>query len=105
VTGPRAEITLSDELVATIVTLVAERVVEHLSVSYSPPEPSPYVSIQEAAEFLRCGYDEDGNVKRQRVDDLLSRGALTRVKDGRRTLVLREELERHLARSTSPRMR
>ena len=45
---------------------------------------SPYLTIPEAAEYLRC--------KRQRVDDLLSSRRLTRYKDGRRTLVNREEL-------------
>ena len=53
------------------------------------PAPSPYLTIPEAADYLRCS--------RQRVDDLLSQGRLTRHKDGRRTLVGRAEVESHLA--------
>jgi len=49
---------------------------------------SPYLSVPEAAAYLRC--------KRQRVDDLLSQGVLTRVKEGGRTLVAWAELEAHL---------
>jgi excisionase family DNA binding protein len=49
---------------------------------------SPYLSVPEAAAYLRC--------KCQRVDDLLSQGVLTRVKEGGRTLVARGELEAHL---------
>ena len=48
-------------------------------------EPSPFLTVVEAAEFLRC--------KRQRIDDLLSQRRLTRHKDGRRTLVSKAELE------------
>jgi excisionase family DNA binding protein len=49
---------------------------------------SPYLTVFEAAELLRCS--------RQRVDDLLSQHRLTRYKDGRRTLVSRTEIEGHL---------
>jgi excisionase family DNA binding protein len=50
--------------------------------------PSPYMTIPEAAEYLRCA--------RQRVDDLLSQRRLSRFKDGARTLVLRREVEDYL---------
>ncbi len=49
---------------------------------------SPYMTIPEAAAFLRCS--------RQRVDDLLSQQRLSRFKDGSRTLVSRVEVEEHL---------
>jgi excisionase family DNA binding protein len=49
---------------------------------------SPYLSVPEAAAYLRC--------KRQRVDDLLSQGVLTRIKEGGRTLVARAEIDAHL---------
>jgi excisionase family DNA binding protein len=54
------------------------------------PEPvaSPYMTIPEAAQYLRCS--------RQRIDDLLSQRRLTRHKDGRRTLVRRTDIEAHL---------
>ena len=51
-------------------------------------EPSALLSVAEAATLLRC--------KRQRIDDLLSQRRLTRVKEGRRTLIRRDEIERHL---------
>jgi excisionase family DNA binding protein len=52
---------------------------------------SPYLTVSEAAEYLRC--------KPQRVYDLLSARRLTRHKDGRRVLVSRGELYCYLARS------
>jgi excisionase family DNA binding protein len=51
---------------------------------------SPYLTVQEASEYLRC--------KPQRVHDLLSQGRLTRFKDGGRTLVSRAEIEAWLDR-------
>jgi excisionase family DNA binding protein len=49
---------------------------------------SEFLSVPEAAEFLRCN--------RQRVYDLLSARRLTRYKDGSRVLVKRAELLDHL---------
>src|SRR5262245_24092139 len=84
-----------DELLNTLVDLLAERVAERLEGAQRPSEfararaaerpASPYLTVVEAAELLRC--------KRQRVDDLLSRGRLTRLKEGGRTLVRRTEVE------------
>ena len=51
---------------------------------------SPYLTIEEAAVYLRC--------RRQRIDDLLSQRRLSRVKDGARTLISRTELEAYLRR-------
>jgi excisionase family DNA binding protein len=47
------------------------------------------MTIPEAAAYLRCS--------RQRVDDLLSQRRLARVKEGSRTLVRREEVDRYLS--------
>ncbi|MEJ7791831.1 MAG: helix-turn-helix domain-containing protein [Gaiellaceae bacterium] len=74
-----------DELVAEVtrrvlVELRAEPKVENGT--------SPYATVAEAAEYLRCS--------RQRIDDLLSQRRLTRHKEGRRTLLSRAELERHV---------
>jgi excisionase family DNA binding protein len=52
-------------------------------------QASPFLSVPEAAEYLRSS--------RQRVYDLLSAGRLTRRKDGSRVLVERAELDRYLA--------
>lgn len=69
---------------------VARRVVALLEVEgdQRARAGSPYLSVPEAAAYLRC--------KRQRVDDLLSQGVLTRIKEGGRTLVAWAELEAHL---------
>jgi excisionase family DNA binding protein len=58
-----------------------------LAVSASQPA-SPYLTIPEAAEVLRCS--------RQRIDDLLSARRLPRVKDGARTLIRRSDLDAYL---------
>jgi excisionase family DNA binding protein len=46
---------------------------------------SPYLTVPEAAEYLRC--------KRQRIHNLTSAGKLARHKDGGRTLILRADLD------------
>lgn len=78
---------LPDSVVEQIAVRAAALVLQELQ----PVEngASPYLTICEAAQFLRA--------KRHRVDDLLSRGTLTRIKDGSRTLVARAELEDYLA--------
>ena len=77
------------DLPPAAVDVIAERaaaiVLERLAAECTPASSSPYLTIPEAAELLRC--------KRQRVDDLLSQGRLTRYKDGDRTLVSRAEIE------------
>lgn len=62
----------------------AELVLEQLDASLV----SPYLTVKEAAQRMRCS--------RQRVDDLLSQGRLRRLKDGTRTLVLRAEVDTYL---------
>jgi excisionase family DNA binding protein len=73
---------LVEEIAARVITIVMAQL------DAGDNGASPYVTIPEAAEFLRS--------KRHRVDDLLSKGVLTRVKDGSRTLVARAELEAYL---------
>jgi excisionase family DNA binding protein len=48
----------------------------------------PLATVPEVAAYMAC--------RRQRVDDLLTRGRLTRVKDGGRTLVRWDEVDRYL---------
>lgn len=80
---------LSLTLPPEILEAIAERVAELLADRVATPAPvSPFMTVAEAAEYLRC--------KRQRVDDLLSSGRLTRHKDGSRTLVSRAELDAYL---------
>jgi excisionase family DNA binding protein len=85
-------LTLPPALTEAIARRAAELVLQQLQVG--PDQASPYLTIPEAAAYARC--------KRQRIDDLLSARRLTRHKDGRRTLILRVELEAHLARTTGP---
>ena len=77
---------IPENLVDEIARRAAALVLEQLQ----PTEngASAFLTVPEAAELLRA--------KRHRVDDLLSRGTLTRVKDGTRTLIARTELEAYL---------
>ena len=80
-------ILLTDDQIELIARRAAEIDTERTGPSIDPTT-SPYLTIPEAADHLRC--------KRQRIDDLLSAGRLTRIKEGRRTLVLRTEIDAHL---------
>jgi excisionase family DNA binding protein len=79
---------------ATVPTLAMfealERRIEELEVRVSETaEPqSPYMSIAEAAAYLRCS--------RQRVYDLLSSRRLPKRKDGARVLIARKDLDVYL---------
>ena len=53
-----------------------------------PATASPYFTVAEAADYLRCS--------RERIHALLTRRRLTRHKDGGRTLVLHSELEAYV---------
>jgi excisionase family DNA binding protein len=57
-----------------------------------PATASPYLTVAEAANYLRCS--------RERVHALLTQRRLTRHKDGGRTLVLRSELEAYVRTAT-----
>ena len=83
--GLVCSLSLSDEAVELIAEHAAALVLSRLSAS-SPTVP--YLTVAEAAERIRA--------KPQRVYDLLSARRLTRYKDGRRTLVSREEIDVYL---------
>lgn len=85
-------LTLPEQLLEEVARRAAELVLAHLH--EQAREPSPYLTIPEAAAYARC--------KRQRIDDLLSARRLTRYKDGRRTLILRAELAAYLAATSGP---
>ena len=83
----RIALELSDEDVARI----ADRTAALLRAEQrAGARDSPYLTIDEAAAYLRC--------RRQRIDDLLSQRRLSRIKDGARTLISRTELEAYLRR-------
>jgi excisionase family DNA binding protein len=68
---------------------IAQRAAEIVEARAAKPEAErPYLSVRETADYLRCS--------RQRVYDLLSQGALRRLKDGARVLVARDELDAYL---------
>ena len=90
--GPDLTLMVAPALIETIAQRAAELVLEQLREQRAGD--SPYMTVPEAAAYARC--------KRQRTDDLLSSRRLTRYKDGRRTLILKTELEAWL-RGSSPR--
>jgi excisionase family DNA binding protein len=80
-------LTIPQDVLDQIVEEAAQIVIAQLG--HPEPDNSPYMTIVQAAEYMQA--------KRHRVDDLLSKGVLTRIKDGSRTLVARAELEAYLA--------
>lgn len=80
-TGPVA-LTLST---AHVEALVEECVRRALARMPAPAVASPWMTTEEAAEYLRC--------KPQRVHELVSRGDLSRHKEGGRLLLDRAEVE------------
>lgn len=72
-----------DDLIERLALKVAELV-------ESRHERSPLLDVDEAAAYLRCN--------RKRIYDLCSQGRLAHEKDGSRTLIRREQLDRHLKR-------
>jgi len=89
--GATVALHLPAQLIAAIAERAAAIVLEQLA---AQQQESPYLTIPEAAAFLRC--------KRQRIDDLLSARKLTRHKEGRRTLLLRAEVEALPHAATGP---
>ncbi|MFN8224251.1 MAG: helix-turn-helix domain-containing protein [Gaiellales bacterium] len=74
------------ELPESLLAALAERVAQVVQASTPAEQPSsPYMTTEQAAAFLCCS--------RQRIHDLLGQGKLSRYKEGRRTLLLREDLE------------
>lgn len=79
---------LPPELADAIAAQAAEIVLDRIADGRDALAASPYMTVAEAADYLRCS--------RQRVDDLLSQRRLSRVKEGSRTLILRAEIEAYL---------
>lgn len=88
--GPRGPaLHLTVDLAPDQLAQLAFRVSELLATRGAASETaSPYLTVAEAAEYLRCS--------RERIHALLSQRRLTRHKDGGRTLVLRSELEAYV---------
>lgn len=89
--GPAVRLTL--ELAPDQLAEIALRVADLLSGSAGGPATrSPYLTVAEAADYLRCS--------RERVHALLTQRRLSRHKDGGRTLILRTELESYVRSAT-----
>jgi len=89
--GPALKLTV--ELAPDPLAELAIRVADLLSDSAAgPATPSPYLTVAEAAEYLRCS--------RERIHALLTQRRLARHKDGGRTLILRAELESYVRSAT-----
>ena len=87
VRGPAVKLTL--ELAPDQLAELALRVADLLSENpASPVTRSPFLTVAEAAEYLRCSRD--------RIHALLTQRRLARHKDGGRTLILRSELESYV---------
>ena len=84
------EIVMGEDAVEEIAVRAAEIVMARTTEKAKQATSSPYMTIPEAADYLRCS--------RQRIDNLLSARRLTRIKDGGRTLVDRHEVEQYLVR-------
>ncbi len=70
---------------------IAQRAAEILAERQRVAEPPPYLTVDEAAEYLRC--------KPKRIYDLTSQRRLPFVKDGSRTLLRRVDLDDYLEAS------
>jgi excisionase family DNA binding protein len=71
---------------ANLVEVVAQRAAEILAAE--APDPLAYLTVQEAANYLRC--------KPKRVYDLCSQRRVNYLKDGSRTLLRRVDLDAYL---------
>jgi excisionase family DNA binding protein len=79
------------ELVDAIAGRVADLLTERL-----PEQPTPYMKIEEAAEYLACPIS--------RIRDLKDQGRLRHYRDGKRLLFRREDLDAALTvREPEPR--
>ncbi len=67
-----------------LVEAIATRVAEHLNAGTT----SPILTVEEAADYLRC--------KPKRIYDLCSQRRISFVKDGSRTLIRRDALDQYL---------
>jgi excisionase family DNA binding protein len=79
-------VTLPAETLGALAAILARRLP-----APTRPDPSPYLTVAEAAAYLRAS--------RQRVYDLLSSRRLSRHKDGARVLISRAELDAYLGQS------
>src|SRR5258708_824483 len=85
--GSRLTVDLPASFLEAVAERAAELVLERLG---EQRQASPYLSVDEAAEYLRCS--------KQRVYDLLSARRISKLKDGSRVLLVRAELDEYVSR-------
>jgi excisionase family DNA binding protein len=88
-TRARASAALVVELPPSVVDEIVARVAAEVLGALQAASSSPYLSLPEAADYMRCS--------RQRLYDLLSARRLTKYKDGARVLLSRAEIDAYLA--------
>lgn len=77
------QVTLPAETISAIAAVLARHVP-----AAEPSDPSPFLTVAEAAVYLRAS--------RQRVYDLLSSRRLPKYRDGARVLIRRSDLDAYL---------
>jgi excisionase family DNA binding protein len=81
-------------LAALLADRVASRLVEHLEQNAAADRVSPWMTVGEAADYLRC--------KPKRVHDLCTQRRVLFSKDGSRTLLHVDDLDAYLRGADSP---
>jgi excisionase family DNA binding protein len=71
-----------------LVEAIAERAAEIVIERQAEAGATPYLTVEESAEYMRC--------KPKRIYDLTSQRRLPFIKDGSRTLLRRVDLDAHL---------
>ena len=75
-------------LAPELLDYLGTKVAEELALRMVPPS-QPYMSVDDAAEYLACG--------RRRIYDLVERGAVACYRDGKRLLFRREDLDTYVS--------
>ena len=84
----RADLVLPGSVLDAIAERAVPRVLAQLRALEVETQPSPWLTVGEAAQYLRCS--------RQRIYDLLSARRLRKHKDGSRVLIRRSDLDAYL---------
>lgn len=81
--APSVSLSIPPEFVEAVAQHVADLLAKHQTTDLTP-----YMTVEEAAEYMRC--------RPKRIYDLTSQRRLPFVKDGSRTLLRRADLDAHL---------
>lgn len=81
--GPSLTVGLPEDAMQTIAEMVEQRLADRVG-----ENPSPWMTVPEAAEYLRCGVN--------RIRKLVMIEAIPVHRDGRRVLFHRDELDEYI---------